>query len=151
MRVIDENGGNLGIMTLAEALDLAQSKNLDLVEIVNTANPPVVKICDYGKFLYQQEKTEKKQKAKERTDEIKHIRLTFNIGKHDMEVRARQTEEFLKQGLKVQIELVLRGREKAHKDLATNKLKDFLNSIQHPYKIIQDIKNSPRGLIVTIG
>ncbi len=100
MRVIDENGGNLGIMSLAEALDLAQSKNLDLVEIVNTANPPVVKICNYGKFLYQQEKTEKKQKAKERTDEIKHIRLTFNIGKHDMEVRARQTEEFLKQGLK---------------------------------------------------
>ncbi|MDD3614360.1 MAG: translation initiation factor IF-3 [Candidatus Pacebacteria bacterium] len=151
VRVIDENGGNLGIMSLAEALNLAQSKNLDVVEIVKTANPPVVKICDYGKFLYQQEKTEKKQKAKERGDEMKQIRLTFNIGKHDMEVRAKQTEEFLKQGLKVQIEIVLRGREKSHKDLATEKLKNFLNSIQHPYKIIQDIKSSPRGLTIVIG
>jgi len=82
---------------------------------------------------------------------MKQIRLTFNIGKHDMEVRAKQTEEFLKQGLKVQIEIVLRGREKSHKDLATEKLKNFLSSIQHPYKIIQDIKSSPRGLTIVIG
>jgi translation initiation factor IF-3 len=149
--VIDEEGKNLGVMKLEEALALAQSKNLDLVEITSNANPVVVKICDYGKFLYQQEKELRKQKAKERGDEMKHIRLGFNIGKHDMEVRAHQAAEFLKEGMRVQIEMVLKGREKTHKDLAENKLKEFLSYIDHSYKIIQDIKMVPRGLIITIA
>jgi len=149
--VIDENGGNLGVMSLEEALNLAQSKNLDLVEISGRSTPVVVKMCDYGKFLYQQEKMKRKQRMKERSDETKHIRLSFNIGKHDMEVRARQAQVFLEEGLKVQIELILRGREKSHKDWAGNKLKEFLTFIKHPYKIIQDVKNTPRGLIIIIG
>ena len=151
VRVIDEEGKNLEVMKLEEALALAQSKNLDLVEITSSVNPIVVKICNYGKFLYQQEKEAKKQKIKERGDELKHIRLGFNIGKHDMEIRARQATEFLKEGLRVQVELVLKGREKSHKELAENKLKEFLTYIDHSYKIIQDIKFAPRGLIITIA
>ncbi|MGC9048648.1 MAG: translation initiation factor IF-3 [Patescibacteria group bacterium] len=151
VRVIDENGQNLGVMPLEQALSLAQSKNLDLVEITSNTNPVVTKICDYGKFLYQQEKEERKKRMKERSDEMKHVRLGFNIGKHDMEVKAKQIEEFLEDGLKIQIELILRGREKSHKDLAEKKLKEFLTFINHPYKIIQDIKSAPRGLIITIS
>jgi len=138
-------------MPIEKALNLSQEKNLDLVEIVAKTNPPVARICDYNKLLYQQEKAERKQRTKERSDEIKHIRLSFNIGKHDMEIKARQAEDFLKEGLRVQIELVLRGREKGHKELAENKLKEFLTFIKNPYKIIQDIKNSPRGLTIIIN
>lgn len=138
-------------MPLEQALSLAQSKNLDLVEITSNTNPVVTRICDYGKFLYQQEKEERKKRMKERSDEMKHVRLGFNIGKHDMEVKAKQIEEFLEDGLKIQIELILRGREKSHKDLAEKKLKEFLTFINHPYKIIQDIKSAPRGLIITIS
>lgn len=150
MRVIDENGQNLGVMPLEEALKIAQSKNLDLIEITEKTIPPVTRIYDYGKFLYQQQKEEKKQRMKERGDEMKYIRLRFNIGKHDMETKARQTEEFLKEGLRVQIELILKGREKSHKDFAEKKLREFLTFINHPYKITQDIKSAPRGLLMII-
>lgn len=151
VRVIDENGQNLGTMSLEKALELAQSKNLDLIEITSKVNPVVVKIYDYGKFLYQQQKEERSQRMKERSDEMKHIRLGFNIGKHDLETKARQTDEFLAQGLKVQIEIVLKGREKAHKDWAEKKIKEFLTFLKHSYKITQDIKNTPRGLIIVIS
>lgn len=138
-------------MPVEKALTLAQEKNLDLVEIVEKTNPPVTRICDYNKLLYQEEKSERKQRIKERSDEMKHIRLSFNIGKHDMEIKAHQIEEFLDDGLKVQIELVLRGREKGHRELAENKLKEFLTFIGHSYKIVQDIKSSPRGLTIIIN
>ena len=84
-------------MPIEKALNLSQEKKLDLVEIVAKINPPVVRICDYSKLLYQQEKAERKQRIKERSDEMKHIRLSFNIGKHDMEIKARQAEDFLKE------------------------------------------------------
>ena len=78
IRLLDDAGKNLGIFQIEEAKKLAQDKNLDLVEIVAKINPPVVRICDYSKLLYQQEKAERKQRIKERSDEMKHIRLSFN-------------------------------------------------------------------------
>jgi len=149
--VIDEKGNNLGIFPLAEALKLAKEKNLDLIEIVSTSQPPIVKIYDFGKFLYQKEKEERKQRVKQRFDEMKNIRLTFNIGPHDLEFKARQAEEFLENYSKVQIEMVLRGREKSRQDFARQKLEEFLKMINKNYKVIQEIKSAPRGLIVIIG
>lgn len=149
--MIDEKGNNLGIFPLAEALKLAKEKNLDLIEIVSTTQPPIAKICDFGKFLYQKEKEERKQRVKQRSDEMKNIRLTFNIGPHDLEFKARQAEEFLEDYSKVQIEMVLRGREKGRRDFARRKLEEFLKMINKNYKVTQEIKSAPRGLIVIIG
>ncbi len=93
----------MGVLPIEQALAMAREKNLDLIEIVSTLQPPIVKIYDFGKFLYQKEKEERKQRAKQRTDEMKSVRLTFGIGKHDLEFKARQAEEFLEEYTKVQI------------------------------------------------
>lgn len=151
MRVIDENGKNLGIFPLSEALKLAQEKGLDLVEISEKANPPVTKICNYGKFLYQKEKEERQRRAKERFDELKILRLSLGISDHDLDFKVRQLENFLEKYSKVQIELLLRGREKGKQDLAKQKLEKFLGKITKPYKILQELKMTPRGFLIIIG
>lgn len=149
--MIDDEGKNLGVLPIEQALALAKEKNLDLIEIVSTLQPPIVKISDFGKFLYQKEKEERKQRAKQRTDEMKSVRLTFGIGKHDLEFKARQAEEFLEEYTKVQIEMVLRGREKGRQDFARQKVEEFLKMITKPFKVIQAPKRAPRGFIVIIG
>lgn len=149
--MIDETGKNLGVLNIEQALALAKEKNLDLIEIVSTVQPPIAKIYDFGKFLYQKEKEYRKQRAKQRTDELKNIRLTFGIGKHDLEFKARQAEDFLRDYTKVQIDMVLRGREKARSDFAKQKLDEFLKTIKQPFRIIQEAKRAPRGFVVIIG
>lgn len=151
MRVIDEEGNNVGVLAIEEALKLAREKNLDLIEISETANPPIAKIYDFGKFLYQKDKEERKQKVKQKADEMKIIRLTFGIGQHDLEYKAKQVEEFLKEKARVQIEMTLKGREKARQDFARQKMVDFLKLIDQPAKVIQNLKSTPRGLIIVIS
>ncbi len=151
MRVIDENGANLGVMSTIDALNLARERQMDLIEISPEANPPVARIQDFGKFLYQKEKEDKKQRAKQKADVMKGIRLTFNIGEHDMLVRAKKADEFLETCSKVFIELVLRGREKGKRDFAGQKIQEFLTMLKKPYKIVQPIKGTPRSLIIIIG
>lgn len=151
MRVIDEEGNNIGVLAIEEALRLAQSKNLDLIEIVSTTNPPIARIQDFGKFLYQKDKEERKQRVKQKSDEMKIVRITFGIGQHDLEYKAKQVEEFLTDHAKVQVEMVLRGREKGRQDLARKKMIDFLKMINSQAKVIQDIKSTPRGLFIIIG
>ena len=152
VRVIDESGKNLGIFSLEEALKIAKEHNLDLIQITDKAEPPVCKISDYGKFLYQMKKREKGKK-KERGGEIKGIRLGFNISEHDMETRANQAKEFLEEGNKIQIEMILRGREKALTDFAKEKIKRFLEILENkiPIKVEQDLKRVPRGFIMIIS
>jgi translation initiation factor IF-3 len=150
VRLIDADGKNLGILDTSEALQMAKDKNLDLVEIAPTVQPPVCKITDYGKYLYFQEKKERKQKAKQRKSELKGIRIGFTTSSHDLETKAGQIEKFLKQGHKVRIELRLRGRERAHKDLAQEKIKMFLEMFSFAFRIEEEIKKSPRGLTLTI-
>ena len=150
MRVIDKDGKQLGIMKLEEALSLAREQNLDLVQVTDKVSPPVCKIIEYGKYLYRQQKKEKKQSKK--TSEIKGIRLRFNISDHDIETKVKQAEQFLAKGDKVKIEMVLRGREKALAQHAKEKIEKFLEDLN---KIIEiDIERgpirSPRGLIIII-
>jgi translation initiation factor IF-3 len=111
--VIDETGAALGQMPTEQALALAQSKGLDLVEIAPMARPPVCKILDFKAFTFQQEKLLRKSKANQKRVELKGIRLTFRMGDHDREVRLRQSRAFLDDGHKVQLEMRLRGRENA--------------------------------------
>ena len=150
VRVIDEKGGQLGVMPLGEALKLSYERGLDLVEITDKAVPPVVKIIDFGKFQYQKEK-----KAREMTKthkvEVKNIRLSFNIAQHDIEMKAAQAQKFLEKGDRARIEIVMRGREKAFANLAKEKLADFKNYVKIPINIDHPITRDMRGFYMLIS
>ncbi len=152
IRVIDETGKQLGVMGLEKALQIAQERNLDLIQVTEKVEPPVCKIMDYGKYLYQEKKKEK-QASKKQGGELKGIRLRFNISQHDLETRARQTEKFLKDGDKVRVEMVLRGREKTLGNFAREKINKFLEILQGitPYKVEKEIKREPRGFSMIIS
>ncbi len=100
-------------MPTSQALQLAEARELDLIEVSPLAQPPVCRITDYGKFQYQQSRSQQKAKQHIKKVEVKGVRLSFKIGEHDLEVRRKQTEKFLEQGHKVRIEMRLRGREKS--------------------------------------
>ena len=130
---------------------MARERELDLVEVAPLANPPVCRIMDYGKFQYQQTKSEKNNKAKQKKMDTKGVRLGIRTDTHDLEIKKLQTEKFLDKGHKVKIEIRLRGREKAHMDLARTNLQEFVNSITHDYKIEEAIKRFPGGLNIIIA
>jgi translation initiation factor IF-3 len=152
VRLIDEAGAQMGILDREKALEMSRERNLDLVQVTEKIDPPVCKIMDYGKYLYQQEKKQKQSKKKT-GGELKGIRLTYNISDHDMETRAKVAEKFLKEGNKIRIEMRLRGREKALQDFARQKIGRFLEILGKsiPYKIEKEIKKEPRGLTMIIA
>jgi translation initiation factor IF-3 len=127
--VIDQNGKPLGVIDTSQALALAQTAGLDLVEVAPMAKPPVCKILDFGAFVFQQEKKERKAKANQKKVDLKGIRLTFRIGQHDLDTRKAQSLKFLDMGHKIVLEMRLRGRENAHKDLARRQMEDFARSL----------------------
>ncbi len=149
LRVIDETGKNLGVMKRDEALRLAQSKGLDLIEISPQVMPPIVKIVRYDKFRYQQEKKLKKQRASQQKADLKQIQISVKEAQNDLEIKARRIQEFFHEGHIVEIMLVMRGREKANREWAMQKLKDFLTIIG-PYKSMFEPKPGGRGIITQI-
>jgi len=151
VQVIDDEGKPLGVMKTSEALALAQSKGLDLVEVNPSVSPSMVKIMDYGKYLYKKAKSDRKQKSRQKTSELKSIRFAYRTGQHDLEVKAKKVDKFLEKGHKVRVDMMIRGREKAHPNIAREKLDKFLAVIKEEYKIEQDPKRTPRGLVLTIS
>ncbi len=149
--VIDDEGKQLGEMSTIDAMALAKERMLDLVEVSPKAVPPVCRVMDYGKHLYQQSKQLRLAKAKQKKVEIKGVRLGLRTDTHDSDFKRAQSEKFLKQGDKVKIDIVLRGREKAHQDLARKNLQDFITAITVPYKIEDHIKRFPGGFNVIIA
>jgi translation initiation factor IF-3 len=129
VRVIDENETHLGVFPIQEALAIAQEKGLDLVEINPATSPPVTKITNFGQFKYQKEKEARKQKAHQKRIELKGIRLSLRIGEGDLGVRRAQAEKFLGEGDKVRVEIILKGRERQHADLAGKIISDFCASL----------------------
>jgi translation initiation factor IF-3 len=117
MRVIDEDGNQLGILSRAEALQMAADRELDLVEISPDATPPVVKIVDWGKYNYQRTKQLQKNKRNAKVVDIKQMRFGLKISDHDLGVKLRKVTDFLEAGHKVKIVIFYRGRELAHKEL----------------------------------
>lgn len=150
MQVVDETGKSLGTLDTYKAIEIAKDRGLDLVEIAPTVKPPVCKIIDYGKYKYQQAKKEQQRKSKQKTIEIKGIRIGLSTSSHDLEHKAKQAGEFLTEGNKVRVEIKLRGREKALRDLAKEKLGAFLKVIPVDHKIEEESKRSPIGLVMTI-
>ncbi len=125
VRVLDNLGNHVGVMKFADALKLAHEKEMDLVEINPKGVPPVCQIIEFVKFKYQKEKEAKKQKANAHVSETKGVRLSVNIGDHDLEIRKNQAVEFLNRGDKVKLEIILRGRENAKPNLGFDVLRRF--------------------------
>ncbi len=150
LRVIDETGGNLGTMPLEAALKLAQEKGLDLIEIAPTAKPPVAKIISFDKFRYQKEKELKKQKTSQKTGEMKQVRISARAALNDLQIKTKILEKFLEEGNKVEIMLLLKGREKYNRSWANQKLNEFLKLITIEYKIIMEQRFIGRGLVTQI-
>ena len=133
VRVIDDEGKFLGVLRTEDAIKVAQERELDLVEVSPKENPPVCKIIDYGAFKYQKEKEKRAQKAHAKKVEVKGIRLSVKMGAHDQNVRKEQAIGFLEDGDKLKIEIILRGREKAHGEIATERINDFIKEIEKTY------------------
>jgi len=120
LRVIDEDGKQLGILGRQEALNLAEERGLDLVEISPDTDPPVCKIVDWGKFNYQRTKQLQKNRHKAKSLEMKQIRFGLRIGQHDLDIKMDKVRKFLEIGHKVKVTLVYRGREQAHREIGFN-------------------------------
>lgn len=138
-------------MFTSEALNMAREQELDLVEVSPKAQPPVCRIMDYGKQQYKQSKQQRIAKAKQKTVETKGVRMGLRTDTHDLDNKKDQIEKFLKKGNKVKVEIILKGREKAHQDLARDNMKNFLTKIETPHKIEEDIKRFPGGFNVILA
>ena len=152
VRVINETGEQLGVMDLTKALRISRERGLDLIQVTDKVTPPVCKIIDYGKYQYQQGK--KKKLAKKKTEgKLKAIRIGFNISLHDLEIKARLAEKFLKKKNKVMIEMRLKGREKALQGFAKEKIDHFLKVLGEsvPMNIERELKRQPKGLTIIIS
>ena len=129
IRLIGENGEQLGIMSSRDALKMAEDAGLDLVKIAPAAKPPVCKIVDYGKYKYEQVRKEKEAKKKQRVIEIKEIRLSPNIDTNDLNTKINAARKFLTKGDRVKVTLRFRGREMAHMNNSRHILDDFAESL----------------------
>jgi translation initiation factor IF-3 len=125
VRVIDENGEQMGVLPTSEAIRLAQEKGLDLVEISPGADPPVCKILDFGKFRFEQGKKQRESKKKQKLVKLKEMRMQPKIDEHDLSFKVKHVREFLAEGCKVKVTVRFRGREMAHKELG----KDVLDRV----------------------
>lgn len=134
-------------MKLSDALLLAQEQGVDVVEISPTALPPVVKLLEYDKYRYQQDKMAREAKKKLKRITVKGIRLSVRIGEHDLQFKAKQASEFLSEGNKVSVEVRMRGREQAHPNLAFELMKRFQATIAVPV-VLED---GPRKLGPTVS
>ncbi|MCM8899624.1 MAG: translation initiation factor [Clostridiales bacterium] len=129
VRVISETGEQLGIMPIEKALRLAEERQLDLVKIAPKANPPVCKIMDYGKYLFEMAKKEKEARKNQKVINVKEIRLSASIEDHDLGVKARNADKFLKAGDKVKVTIRFRGREMAHPEVGYEVMEKFVSML----------------------
>lgn len=151
LRVITADGDNLGVIALGDALREAQTRGLDLIEISPTAVPPVAKIMDYGKFLYDEKKKQKVAKARTEITEMKSIQVKIGTGEHDLELKAKKASEWLAEGNRVKIDLYLSGRAKyMQQDFLKERLDRILKLISVEYKIGVPVQKGPRGLSTVI-
>lgn len=148
--MIGDEGEQLGIMSIEDALEKAQLKKLDLVEVSPNANPPVCKIMDFGKHQYKQKKIEQKHRKMQKQSEVKGVRVGFRTDTHDLEVKRKQAEKFLKQRNTVKVALIFKGRELAHIDKAKEKLLHFAELLEDVGSIEEPPKRQGNNLIMII-
>jgi translation initiation factor IF-3 len=151
LRVIDSDNQNIGVLSFKEAIELAQSKNLDLIEISPNANPPVAKIMNFGKYQYEASKKLKKARLGAKATETKSIQIKIGTGEHDLALKAKTASSWLKEGHRIKIELFLAGRAKfMDEKFLKGRLDRVLHLITENYKIAESYKKGPKGLFITI-
>ena len=150
VRVIGENGDQLGIMSAKEAYALAQEADLDLVKIAPTAKPPVCKIIDYGKYKYEMVRREKEAKKKQKTVEVKEVRLSPNIDTNDLNTKVNSARKFIEKGNKVKVTLRFRGREMAHMQSSKHILDDFAEMLKDVASIEKPAKLEGRSMSMVL-
>lgn len=151
VRVIGENGDQLGVMSIKEARQLAEEAELDLVKIAPTAKPPVCKIVDYGKYRYELARKEKDARKKQKTVELKEVRLSPNIDTNDLNTKISAARKFLGKGNKVKVTLRFRGREMAHMQQSRHILDDFAEQLADIAVIEKPAKQEGRSLAMVLG
>lgn len=151
LRLIGAEGENHGVVTLEEALKLADAAGLDLIEISPTAVPPVAKIMDHGKYQYELAKKQREVKAKSHVTETKSVQVKIGTGDHDLALKAKRVAEWLDEGHRVKIDLFLWGRYKYMEfGFLKERLERFMKLIPAEYKVAEEIKKGPKGLTATI-
>ena len=151
MRIIGENGENLGIMSREDALRLASPESgLDLIEVVAKADPPVARLMSYDKYRYEREKAEKKERKAHKFAEMKRVQISARAAENDLLTKIKQLEKFLTEGHQVEVFVRLRGREKYNRDWANKKLTEFLQMIKMEYKVLSAPKFA-QGLSIQIA
>ena len=151
VRLIGEDGEQLGIMSSQEALEAAQERDLDLVMISPVAKPPVCKIMDYGKFKFEQAKKEKENKRNQKIVELKEVQLSMTIDVGDLNVKAKQATKFLEQGNKVKVSIRLRGRQMAHANLGKDVIMNFYERLKDLCVIEKPINMEGRNIILILA
>ncbi len=151
LRVITEDGKNLGVLPLANAIDEAKARNLDLIEISPNAVPPIAKIMDYGKFQYDEKKKQRVAKSRTQTSDLKNIQVKIGTGDHDLELKAKKASEWLNEGHRVKIDLYLIGRSK-YMDINFHKerMERIFKLITTEYKIVSPPTKGLKGLSAII-
>ncbi len=150
VRVISETGEQLGIMNVREALRLAQERNLDLVNIAPTAKPPVCRIMDYGKHLYEQSKQDREARKKQKVITVKEIRLTPTIDEHDLQVKIKAAHRFLSDGDKVKATVRFRGREITHANLGKEALTRLAQAVAEVGSVEREARIEGRNMIMIL-
>ncbi|MDR2547310.1 MAG: translation initiation factor IF-3 [Lachnospiraceae bacterium] len=150
VRVIGDDGAQLGVMPINEAMRLAEEAGLDLIKIAPKAEPPVCRIVDYGKFRYEQTRREKEARKKQKTVEIKEIRITPNTGKHDLETKHGNARRFLQKGDRVKITMRFRGREMAHMMKSKPVLDEFAASLADIASVERAAKVEGRSMTIIL-
>ncbi|WP_092349767.1 translation initiation factor IF-3 [Candidatus Chrysopegis kryptomonas] len=140
VRVIDENGQQIGIMNTRDALKLAEERGYDLVEIAPFANPPVCKLMDYGKYKYEKQKEEKQRKKQQASTTLKELRFHPNMGEQDFQCKARHAREFILEGHKVKAQVIFKGREILHTEFGEKLLKKLIEFLSDVARVEQDIR-----------
>ncbi|MBC1194158.1 translation initiation factor IF-3 [Microcystis aeruginosa BLCCF158] len=151
IRVIDSDGSQLGVITPAEALRVAEEKELDLVLVSETASPPVCRIMDYGKYKFEQEKKAREAKKKQHTADIKEVKMRYKIDEHDYNVRVNQAQRFLKAGDKVKATITFRGREIQHSNLAEELLARMAKDLEDVAEVQQAPKKEGRNMMMMLS
>ena len=151
VRVIGEEGQQLGIMSSRDAMKLAKDAGLDLVKIAPTAKPPVCKIVDYGKFRYEQARREKEAKKKQKVIEVKELRLSPNIDTNDLNTKVNNARKFLEKGDKVKVTLRFRGREMGHPELGADIMKRFAESLADTANVDKPAKLEGRNMLMFLA
>ena len=151
VRVVDEDGGQLGVMTTTQALNLARENNLDLVEVAPNSDPPVCRLLDYGKFRYLQSTKEREMRKTQKTTTLREVRFRPKIGIHDIRAKERLVHRLLSEGSKVKVSVMFRGREIDHPELAVNLLKQVNDELKDEAKLEQAPKLEGRFMSIILA